>query len=272
MIRFAPNNRSLRSLILTALAGLAAFSAAPAADPRGTPAVSDIVLARSALAALDADPQLRDVNLLVSVVDRVAVIGGPVSADELGKRAEGVVRRVPGIVEVKNRCFVQDAPSPLLRAMSAKPPESPRVTPATELPGVVPSPRTGLTEEFTPPPGTMLAAVEPTGKPVVARRPMNPSEGVLLPPVGPGSASPAPKLAAPSPPVVLTSKAMDALASAETIRKADNRFTGLTLAFANGTLVIGGSAARAADAWDLAQQLRGLPGVPRVAVGAIDVK
>jgi hypothetical protein len=262
----------LRSLIFTAMSGLIAFSAAPAADPAArsaAPAVSDVVLARSALSAIDADPVLRDANLLVSVVDRVAVVGGPVPTADHGKRAEVIVRRIPGIVEVKNRCFVQDVPDPLLRAMSARPPSP---TTAADLPGVAASPKTGLVEEYSPAlGGNMFAAVEPTEKSVVARRPTNPGASVLLPPVG--TSSPAPKstpTAAPS--GVLAGRTADALAAAEAIRKAERRFTGLNVAFANGTFVIAGSAARASDAWDLAQELRRIPGVPRVALGAIEVK
>jgi len=61
-------------------------------------------------------------------------------------------------------------------------------------------------------------------------------------------------------------------AAAEAARKADARFANLTVSFANGTLVIAGTAARVADAWDLAQELRRIPGVPRVALGSVEVK
>ena len=273
VMRFAMIPSPIRSLALTALAGTFAFSAAPAADPATlrSPAISDVVLARSALAALDADPVLREVNLLVSVVDRVAVVGGPVASADRGKRAESIVRRVPGIVEVKNRCFVQESPDPLLRAMSERYPATARHVQASDLPGVVASPKTGVVDEFAPALGeNNLAMVEPAEKSVVARRPMNPGDSVLLPPVGlrpPPAGSTVPPI-----PAVLTGASSNALAAAEVARKADRRFAGLTLSFANGTLVIAGSAARTADAWELAQELRRIPGVPRVALGAVEVK
>ena len=283
--RFAMIHSPIRSLALTALAGTfafsAAFSAAPAADPAAlrSPAISDVVLARSALAALDADQVLRDVNLLVSVVDRVAVVGGPVAAADHGKRAESIVRRVPGIVDVKNRCFVQESTDPLLRAMSVRDPATSRVQ-AADLPGVVASPKTGVVEEFTPTLGeNNLAVVEPAEKSVVARRPMNPGDSVLLPPVGlrptptPGGTVLPAGVASPAPaPAVLTAASSNALAAAETARKADRRFAGLSVSFTNGTVVIAGTAARVSDAWDLAQELRRIPGVPRVALGAVEVK
>ena len=282
VMRFAMIHSPIRSLALTALAGTFAFSTAPAADPAAlrSPAISDVVLARSALAALDADPVLREVNLLVSVVDRVAVVGGPVASADRGKRAESIVRRVPGIVEVKNRCFVQESPDPLLRAMSERYPATARRVQASDLPGVVASPKTGVVDEFAPTLGeNNLAMVEPAEKSVVARRPMNPGDSVLLPPVG-LQPTPAGSTVPPTPagttvlpaPAVLTGASSNALAAAEVARKADRRFAGLSLSFTNGTLVIAGSAARTADAWDLAQELRRIPGVPRVALGAVEVK
>jgi osmotically-inducible protein OsmY len=249
-----------------------ALASAPAADPSSAPpATSDIVLARTALTALDADRLLREVNLLVSVVDRVAVIGGPVASAEMAKRAESLVRSVPGIVEVKNRCYVQEGSDPLLRAMSDRLPPSPRRILASELPGIVASPKTGLVEEYAPALGENdLAAVVPTEKSVVALRPMNPSASVLLPPVG-SSASVSAKASAPVV-GVLASRPADVLAAAEAARNADRRFTGLKVSFANGTMVIAGTAARASDGWDLAQALRRIPGITRVVIGAVDVK
>ncbi|MFO0805960.1 MAG: BON domain-containing protein [Gemmataceae bacterium] len=258
-----PRSR-FRSLALTALSGLAAFSAAPAAEPAPRAGVSDVVLARSALAAIDADPVLRDANLLVSVVDRVAVVGGPVRSSVQATRAAAVVRNVPGIADVKNRCFVQDTPDPLLQAMSARPATNP-----ANLPGVVASPRTGQVEELTPPPGGIAAKVEPAGKPVVALRPSNPGDSVLLPPVPDAPAA----IRSPEKPGVLTAgRTAEALAAAEGLRKSDAKYAGLSIAYANGTFVIAGRAARIGDAWDLAQEIRRIPGVPRVAVGSVDVK
>lgn len=253
-----------RSLALTAISGLAAFSAAPAAEPPSRSAVPDVVLARTALAAIDADPVLREANLLVSVVDRVAVVGGPVRSSAEATRASSVVRNVPGIADVKNRCYVQDSPDPLLQALSTR-----STTQPANLPGVVASPRTGQVEELTPPPGGTAAKVEPAGKPVVALRPSNPGDSVLLPPVPPSSLPPR----SGEKPVMLTAgRTAEALAAAEAARRAEARFAGLSITFANGTVVVAGRAARAGDAWDLAQEIRKIPGVPRVAVGSIDVK
>lgn len=255
-------------------------------SPRTT---SDVTLARSALAAMDADPQLRDVNLVVSVVDRVAVIGGPVPTAEVGRRAEWLIGRIPGIAEVKNRCFVQAGPDPLIRAFADRVP-APRRPFFSDLPGLVPGAKPTASEESATDSfegGLALAA--PAEKSVrVARRPANPIDNILLGPVGmPGSAASSPPPAVRSsptasatlasvPPVPATAtvpgKPVDVLTAAEHIRRADYRYARLFVELRSGTLVIAGAADRAADAWDLAQQLRQIPGIERVALGAIEVK
>jgi hypothetical protein len=279
-----PPLRVLRNLAVAGALGAAGLSAAPAADPPASaPEVSDVLLARSALTALDADPQLRDVNLVVSVVDRVAVVGGPVSSADLGRRAEGLVRRVPGITDVRNRCFVDQGVDPLIRAMASHLPAAPRQPLATELPGVVASPKTGLVEEVTLPPESNLVAVVPRERTVVSLKPTTPGDNILLPPVAPhGPVAPAVTPAVPpgtltsvppvTPPAAIPGRPGDALLAADAVRKADRRFAGLTLELRSGMLVIAGTAAKASDAWDLAQELRRIPGVARVALGNVDVK
>src|SRR5690242_4159576 len=97
---------SLRKLaILGGMTGL--LGVAPAAEPlpaSAAPNLPDVVLARSALSALDAEPELKGVNLVVSVVNGVAVIGGPVPNTAIAKRAEQIVRKVDGMKEVRNTC------------------------------------------------------------------------------------------------------------------------------------------------------------------------
>ena len=57
---------------------------------------------------------MKDVNVIVSVVDRGAVVGGPVTSEDIKKRVESVIRDVPGVESVKNVCFVQSDPDPLV--------------------------------------------------------------------------------------------------------------------------------------------------------------
>lgn len=256
------------------LAGLGVgFAPAAAADPPARPAgTSDVLLARSALAALDADPQLRDVNLVVSVVDGVAVIGGPVPTADTGKRAAWVVQRVLGIAEVKNRCFVQTGPDPLIRAVQERVGTSRPLFP--DLPPIVGSARAN--NGALPPPA---AGLDPPAPPVEERRvslspAVPPVDSVLLPPVAavaPPALPPPSRPAAPTT-VVAARPPADVLTAAGTVRNTSKKFAALTVELRDGTLVIGGSAARAADAWEFAQALRRVPGVVRVAVGQVEVR
>src|SRR5262245_40245728 len=120
---FAQHTRRGRSAFailrnLAVVAGLTALVGfAPAAEPTppvsAVPGFSDVVLARSVLSALDSEPELRGINLVVSVVDRVAVIGGAVPNAAVSKRAEQLVRKIEGVQDVRNTCFVAATPDPL---------------------------------------------------------------------------------------------------------------------------------------------------------------
>lgn len=263
-----------------AFAGWLAMPGKPAAAADPTPpGLSDVMLARGVLTALDAEAELRGVNIVVSVVDRVAVIGGPVVSARQAKRAEEVVRAVPGIEGVKNTCFVTPVPDPLLKAVAdrlgSSLPERPVMA---DLPGVLtgvvppPSPfppaRSGESSRVVAKPGTVVALRPPLppgggigvlGAPVSA-----PQKGTVpVPPVVPTVA-----------PGVLTGTVPpaaggDVLATAGELRKTEMRFAKLTVEIRDGVLVIGGSAPQAADAWDFAAKLRTIPGVTRVAVGTV---
>ena len=271
-----------RSTVAALFTGLALATAAHSAE---STSLNDVALARSALAVVDSDPQLRDVNLVVSVVDRVAVIGGPVPSDEVGRRAESLVRRVPGIAAVKNHCFVQVGPGSLIRAV-AQPLPSRRPFLA-DLPGVLPGAKwTAWETESNAAPPDQVALAHPGEKAVVVRRPSNPADDVLLGPVrsnpGVGGFSPPPfspvppamlTSGAPAPaPVVVPTRPRDPRAAAAMIREADPRFGGLRIEIVNGMLVISGTVKRSSDAWDLARQLRDVPGITRVVIGSVEVR
>src|SRR5207247_2404782 len=114
----APRPASLPGVAFPAVPEAA--PAAPAAPRPIPPAVTDVTLAPAALATLDAAPRLRDVAVLVSVIDRVAVIGGPVPTADHSRLAEQLVRQVNGIADVRNRCFVAARPDPLIRAVAGR--------------------------------------------------------------------------------------------------------------------------------------------------------
>lgn len=250
--------------------------AAPAAAKPVAPksvAVSDVTIARAVLVAIDADPTLKDVNFVVSVVDRGAVIGGPVATEEIRKRAEAVVRGVPGVESVKNVCFVQADPDPLLRAVAARPkPAGVAALPGVALPPTAPE---GFLPPVPPQPPSDLVATAP--KPVEALRPAlptGPAVNVLGAPVAPGSIAKTQPLptTTPAAPAALTGSpssagATDVQTAVAAVRKADPRFARLTVeSKPDGGLLVTGWSARATDAWDFAAELRKLPGVARVAV------
>jgi hypothetical protein len=249
--------------------------AAPALSPPAAPAgpkaaeLSDVTLARAVLAAFDADPVLKDVNLVVSVVDRGAVIGGPVTGDDVRRRAEEVVRGVRGIRSVKNVCFVQADPDPLLRAAADRLRSEPRPTPAA-LPGVALTPSSPdgfLPPVLSQPPADALAGANDAKK-TVAQRPHLPGVNVLGAPVAP--AAPGAASAPATAPGALTgspAKPADLRAAVVAIRNADPRFARLAVELKpDGGLLVVGWSAKASDAWDFAARLRKVPGVAQVAV------
>jgi hypothetical protein len=272
---FAIRRTFATALGLAALVGVTS-AAEPAPPASAAPGLADVVLARSALAALDAEPELRRVNLVVSVVDGVAVVGGSVPSAAVSKRAEQVLRKVEGVKDVRNTCFVSAGPDPLLKAVADKGASAlpPRPVMA-ELPGVI-------TNQMPPPaslfpPNTTLATNDPAGgAKVVALRPPT-AVGVLGAPVGPVGSGTAPAAAPQAVPAtapgVLTgtppAPAADVLVAAGEARKTEPRFAKLTVELRDGTLVVGGSAPLASDAWDYAEKLRKIPGVSRVAVGSV---
>ena len=268
--------------------------AAEATDRRVAvrPGVADAMLARSALAALDADPQLREVNLVVSVVDRVAVLGGSVPSDDHARRATGVVRRVVGIADVRNRCFVQATADPLIRAVTDRlSPPPVRRPPNHELPGMVrpPRPAESFPDGSSAPGGTALAATPIGPKPVVAlkiptesgRRP-----SLLLDPVDAATRSRPTDLATqglvpvrlaavaqgPAVPVALPTRSTEIQRSLLYLRQSDPRFDRLAVDFRDGTVFLTGYTPRNGDAWDFADSARRLPGVRRVVVGAVNIR
>jgi hypothetical protein len=258
--------------------------------PSRSEAVSNTALSRSVRLAIDADPELRGVNLVVSVVDGVAVIGGPVSSPSVAKRVEWVVRRVPDIKDVKNGCFVISGPDPLMTALAEKMGTAPPTRPAMpELPGVLTGSQPPALS-FPPLPNAQnssLVATAPNPNTVVAQKPSIPAGGVLGAPVSPvgagaGSTPSSGNEPASNPGPVLgkltasggtaQTNANGILMSAANVKKVEARFANLTIELNNGILQIGGTSPRASDAWDLAEKLRQIPGVTRVVIAQMPGK
>lgn len=268
-------NRRLRVAAFTFLFGIAPISASP------TSAEPDELLAFKAKAALAADPVLARVNVWVFVVDRVALVGGPVPDSGTALRIESILRGVPGLAEVKVRCWV-----PTMDDGFGQRVKDAMTAPQREIPPLVyPAPPGGLKVD------PKLMAWQP-GAPqgtdaVVVQRPSKPAlDGFLLEPVmtGPGGPKPLiPELPMPNdtvgvpnlppqgvplvPPSVKTTATLEEMVGA--IRASDPRYGWLTIRLNQGTATISGHAVRIADAWDYAAALQKIPGIDRVIVGDI---
>jgi hypothetical protein len=254
------------------LALLAALAIVSGAEPpqSSTSRIQDVVLARAALAALDQTEELRGIHLVVSVVDGLAVIGGPVPSLQHAQRAEQVVRAVAGIRDVRNTCFVSEGPDPLLRAVTDKNWQEQRPSKA-DIPGVW---------DHAPPPVSpfplhgLARTDSQRAKTVIARRPAEalPSgTEVLGAPVSPAGQPNYPTRDVPATaPGTLTAHTPDTVVMmVRRMQQSESRFAQLRVDWQEQTLWISGSAQRPEDAWDLAARLRQIPGVQRVVVGTI---
>lgn len=282
----AHRRQGLSKLILTvglSAAPLAAVRADDLPPPQPAHAVggfeSDAFLEKKVNAALAADPTLARINLLVTVYDRVAVVGGPVSDPAHIPRVEAVVKAVPGLSAVKVSCWSEagdDGPTvkpPMPTAVAANPAipplahagpviASPPSSAAPPLPGVEP-----------PPP-----AADPNSR-IAAKVPVDHSSGFLLDPIPVirrpikgGIArmpdlDPRPKTIPPTAvPVMPVSDVKPTADRIAALQAAHKRYAGLKVGLRDGTAVVSGGPGRSSDAWALAEALRVVPGIARVVV------
>lgn len=273
----------LAGVVLLGLAASVGTCQSPAPKP------SDDVLQLRVQSALDNDSELKPhkLNVLVNVVDRLAVIGGPVSDVRLAARLEAVAKEVPGIAGVKvsvwvPRSLVPD--DPLSRKVAELMKSEPvRPTPAATLPVMAmpaaappagpppptdPRPR-GTTTSKKGPDGLLLDPVAPTG---TGFRPPSVAPGAAPLPyetIPPPNVPPMPPRTDPpafSPVDVPAEPSVKGPAGLEELRR-DSRFAGLTVEIADGVAVIAGRANGGRErCWELAQAVRKLPGVTRVVV------
>lgn len=273
-------DRRLHVAVVALVFGLAPLPAS--SQPFPAPREPDELLAFQAKSALAADPVLAHVNLFVSVVDRVAVVGGPVPDAATMQQVERVLRGVPGLTEVKVRCWValrEDRFGERVREAMAQPP--------APLPPLV-YPTTPGRLQVDP----RLMAWNPDSASrggngsVVAQRPSQPPlSGFLLDPVVagakqltplipelpmPGGADTMPNIPPQRVPVSPVSNAAPTLEQqVGALRASDPRFGWLTIRLDNSTATVSGRAARFADAWDYAAALRKIPGIDRVIIGEV---
>jgi BON domain len=223
-------------LLLTAAFGAvmpvyAADPAAPAEDPH---------LNRLAYSALQGDEELADLNIGVRVLrDGTAVLWGTARPAEVVK-AEALLKSVKGITKVVNTCDSVGAPDPLVARVEAgvkTPPPPEPVKPEPVKPEVV--------------------KAEPPAPPTAAGAPVSRHTTTVEKPRVARSASLEPTAKLLDPAAISTPVDYPAV---ERVRRGDARFARLTFDLRDGRVVIGGTAADPAAAWELARKVAPLIG------------
>jgi len=206
--------------------------------------------------AIATDPMLKNINLMVSVIDGGAVVGGAVASDAMSARVSQLLRTVPGITDVKVSCWVPAVEDPLRKMVAAR-------LKAETAPSEVPDPRIGATTVALRHIPTMSYLLEPA-----AVRPAMSAYSPVPPPAPPAPSGPPEFPTIPSPSVPVIPK-QDVAAAVEAVQSSELRYSTLTVTVKGGAVTISGTASDAADAWELASELRKVPGVDRVIVGLL---
>lgn len=232
-------------------------------------------------------------NLLVNVIDGVAVIGGPVPDDKLGAVIESVVSQIDGVARVKVSVWVMSLgqTDPLAARLEEKlnprptPPPAPAVTlsmpgdsPSRPEPRSDPRPTGSVTTRTQPapsaaPPSILLPPVPSAERTSLAPHTSRP------PGAEPPEYTPIPATNLPTEPIPEPRAASVRAAAPREVERAteseawkrDPRFARLTVDVRNGTATIGGRARSHTAAWELAEEVRNWPAVDRVVVGRVEV-
>lgn len=254
--------------------------------PSAPPTVkhADDVLALRVQSAVANDTELgrHQLKLLVNVLDGVAVIGGPVPSLDVRPRLEAVVSTVEGVRRVKLTVWVP-APAnvdPLVTRVGeqiAPPTRKTEPKPASPPPVLLSVPSEGGRSADT------AARVKDTERlpglsdPVVSvttsdRRPVTAVPGSQPPSYPPIPATNLPTEPVPEGGWQSVPARSDAFDKTVAEVKRNPKFGGLRVEVANGVATITGTAARHADTWDFAAEVRNLPNVQRVVVGEVKLK
>ncbi len=129
--------RWLASMVV-AVGSLPIFGGSISAAP---PAIEDILLTIKVRQALYRDEELRPHNIGVQVIDRVAILFGPVNSLDLGLRAESRLRGIIELRDVRNELDILETLPELLPERVPAPAPVPGLEPrpARPAPGVVPA-------------------------------------------------------------------------------------------------------------------------------------
>ena len=248
----------------------------PTKDRSGT---SEDELAIRIQKALAADSQLEGhrLNLLVNVIDGVAVIGGPVPDGALLPSIEQVVKSVNGVRNVKVSVWVQpNRPTdPLIGQVGESFVSRPRQIESKPRPAI---PTLSLPSDRVPAETSVASPVllDPVINTTVARGDRN----GMVPGASPQQYPNIPPTDLPTSPVVEdtewsvfpANKSPDGFEQVITELRRDARFARLTATFRNGIATVGGSARNRVDVWEFASALREMPSVQRVVIGEVGTR
>jgi hypothetical protein len=214
------------------------------APPRSEKALTyrDIQLTVHARKALADDAAVGPGNLGVRVQNNVAVLWGPISSEELKKRAVDILKKVKGVYEVRDADVYIAAPAPVIETATA-PPTSPADAP-THTESASPDPVSGTILSLT---SRSPAAAAPT--PVV----------VLQAPLALGASSPT-RTVSQAPP------AEGVVAAVERVRQNNERFRSINCRLEGDRVILQPSGGQAEDVMAFARAISRLPGLTRIVI------
>jgi osmotically-inducible protein OsmY len=246
--------------LLRALPEVAAEAPAVSPSAPQSGSLQDVQLTLQARKALQQDEKLANLNLGVTVRDRVATLWGAARSADLARRAVERLRQVPGLTEVRSEMKAEAAEDALLESFA----QLARPRPAAEPPAPPASPGpAALTSQASDP--SWKPRVSPDGE-VEAPPPEGGAPGLILPPV----ALPRPPLGGASePPAVLLPPAPRATSenltrAIDALRRGDERFRRVRSEVRDGVVHLGGTVYRWEDLFEMARAVARLPGVQRV--------
>lgn len=257
-------------LSLSALALGLLVSAARSIEPPTT-RVSDLELTRRVQTVLTTDSVLKSRSLIVSVVDGVAVVGGPVASDDESARIVQVLKVVPDLVDVKVSAWVPAIDDPLKRKIADRLNGIESPPPTRRLTSIEPRPAARVTVQRHEPPLPGVAFLgDPFPKATAPRTKLDAAYSPLPAPV-PAAPDGPPQYPTIPPPAVPVKPSQDVASAIEAVRTSEARYAGLTVDVTAGAVTVAGAVTHADIAWEFVAAVRKVPGVDRVVMGRLNL-
>jgi osmotically-inducible protein OsmY len=249
---------------------LTLFLLAPLArgiEPPAAGRVSDAELTRRVQTVLQTDAVLKARSLIVSVVDGVAVVGGPVASRDESDRIGQLLRVVPDLTDVKVSAWVPAVEDPLKKKIAEK---FRGVEQPTRAPAADPRPSGQVVVQRAAPAAPAVPLLQ---DPVARSEKPLPSRAASgyspIPAPAPPAPEGPPQYPTIPPTAVPVAPNQDVEAAIEDVQRGQTRFAGLTARVRAGVVTIDGTVNDPEDGWAFAAEVRKVPGVDRVVLGRI---